>query len=42
VVYRPVPVVAIKLDGSVHTQEFNGKRESYPEIRMDFSWAFRN
>jgi len=42
VVYRPIPVVAIKLDGSVHTQQFNGKAENYPEIRLDFSWAFRN
>ena len=42
VVYRPIPVVAIKLDGSVHTQKFNGKSLSYPEIRLDFSWAFKN
>ncbi len=42
VVYRPIPVVAIKLDGSIHTQQFNGKSENYPEIRLDFSWAFRN
>jgi hypothetical protein len=41
-VYRPIPVVAIKLDGSIHTQKFNGKSESYPEIRLDFSWAFKN
>lgn len=42
VVYRPIPVVAIKLDGSVHSQEFNGKKVSYPEIRLDLSWAFKN
>lgn len=42
IVYRPIPTVAIKLDGSVHTQKFNGKSESYPEIRLDFSWAFKN
>lgn len=40
VVYRPIPNVAVKLDGSVHTQEFNGKKVSYPEIRLDFSFAF--
>ncbi len=42
IVYRPIPVVAIKLDGSIHSQKFNGKNESYPEIRLDFSWAFKN
>ena len=42
VVYRPIPVVAIKLDGSVHTQKFNGQSVDYPEIRLDFSWAFKN
>ncbi|RAV98959.1 hypothetical protein [Pseudochryseolinea flava] len=41
-VYRPIPNVAIKLDGSVHMQEFYGKRTSYPEIRLDFSFAFSN
>jgi hypothetical protein len=42
VVYRPIPVVAIKLDGSIHTQRFNGESVDYPEIRLDFSWAFKN
>jgi len=42
VVYRPIPAVAIKLDGSIHTQKFNEKNQSYPEIRLDFSWAFKN
>jgi hypothetical protein len=41
-VYRPIPNVAVKIDGSVHTQEFNGKKVSYPEIRLDFSFAFSN
>lgn len=41
-VYRPIPNVAIKLDGSYHSQEFNGKRVSYPELRLDFSFAFSN
>lgn len=40
VVYRPIQNVAIKLDGSVHTQKFNGETVAYPEIRMDFSFAF--
>lgn len=41
VVYRPINTVAIKFDGSVHSQKFNGKNEIYPEIRMDFSFAFK-
>lgn len=41
-VYRPAPSVAIKLDGSYHVQEFNGKNVAYPEIRIDFSFAFSN
>ena len=40
IVFRPVPEVAIKLDGSTHIQKFNGKTESYPEIRLDFSFLF--
>jgi len=40
VVYRPISQVAIKLDGSMHSQTFNGKRENYPEIRADISFAF--
>lgn len=42
VVYRPIPTVAVKLDGSYHTQKFNGETETYPEIRVDFSFAFSN
>jgi hypothetical protein len=42
VVYRPIPAVAIKLDGSIHQQKFNGATERYPELRLDFSWAFKN
>lgn len=41
-VYRPIPTVAIKLDGSIHSQKFNGKTVQYPEIRLDLSWAFKN
>lgn len=40
-VYRPIQNVAIKIDGSIHSQKFNGKREMYPELRMDFSFAFK-
>lgn len=42
VVYRPMPNVAIKFDGSYHTQKFNGKHTIYPELRLDFSFAFSN
>ncbi len=40
IVYRPIQSVAIKLDGSFHIQQFNGESVTYPEIRMDFSFAF--
>jgi hypothetical protein len=42
VVYRPIQNVAIKLDGSYHIQNFNGMSVSYPELRLDFSFAFSN
>lgn len=38
--YRPIETVAIKLDGSFHVQKFNGVTTTYPEIRLDFSFAF--
>jgi len=41
VVYRPLNELAIKLDGSTHIQTFNGKTESYPEVRFDVSFAFK-
>ena len=41
-VYRPLPHVAIKVDGSIHMQKFQGKNVSYPELRVDFSFAFSN
>lgn len=41
-VYKPIPNVAIKLDGSYHIQKYNGKNISYPELRLDFSFAFSN
>lgn len=40
VFYKPIRPLAIKLDGSMHSQLFNGKRVNYPEIRIDFSFAF--
>ena len=40
VVYRPIPAVAIKLDGSSHFYKFNGDNEMYPEVRLDFSYIF--
>lgn len=40
VVFRPAPEVAIKLDGSMHIQQYNGETTSYPEVRLDFSFAF--
>ncbi len=40
VIYRPVPEVAFKLDTSTHIQDFNGREESYSEIRFDVSYIF--
>ncbi len=40
-VYRPIQSVAIKVDGSIHSQKYNGQNEIYPELRMDFSFAFK-
>ncbi len=39
--YNPVDRVAIKFDHSAHYQKFNGKTESYPEFRLDFSYLFK-
>ncbi|MCH7816987.1 MAG: hypothetical protein IIC60_10510 [Proteobacteria bacterium] len=39
-IYRPVPDVAIKFDISTHFQDFNGRSQSYPEIRFDISYIF--
>ena len=39
-IYRPVPQLAFKTDFSTHLQKFNGKDESYPEIRFDVSYIF--
>jgi hypothetical protein len=40
VVYRPIPQVAAKLDGSMHFYEFYGERVRYPELRLDISYTF--
>jgi len=40
VIYRPIPEVAFKLDTSTHIQDFNGREETYPEIRFDVSYIF--
>lgn len=36
-VLRPVPAVALKVDGSTHMQMFNGELVMYPEIRASLS-----
>ena len=41
-VFKPLPNVAIKLDGSYHIQQYMEKNVSYPELRLDFSFAFSN
>jgi len=41
-VFKPLPNVAIKLDGSYHIQQYMGKNVAYPELRLDFSFAFSN
>jgi hypothetical protein len=38
--FRPIPQVAVKLDGSVHYYKFMGESVSYPEIRFDVSYTF--
>jgi hypothetical protein len=40
IVYRPIPQVAIKLDGSSHFYRFMGQSVSYPEFRFDVSYTF--
>ena len=40
VVFRPVPSVALKIDGSMHVQDFNGESEPYPEVRASFSYLW--
>lgn len=40
IVYRPIPQVAVKLDGSRHFYRFHGSRVGYPELRFDVSYTF--
>lgn len=40
VLYRPVPQVAVKVDGSIFRYRFLGERLAYPELRFDISYAF--
>jgi|GEM_PF-774240 len=40
VVLRPVPQAALKIDGSGHRQNFNGKSEFYPEVRFSLSYLW--
>ncbi|MBV1857037.1 MAG: hypothetical protein KUG77_01405 [Nannocystaceae bacterium] len=39
-VIRPVPQVALKLDGSTHVHTFNGDWLAYPEGRISFSYLW--
>lgn len=40
-VFNPLDGVAVKFDSSVHEQEFNGRKERYPEVRLDFSLTYK-
>ena len=40
VIWRPNPAVAFKVDGSTHTQQFNGESITYPEIRISLSYLW--
>lgn len=39
-VFRPIPQVAVKLDGSSHFQKFNGATVRYYDLRLDVSYVF--
>jgi len=39
-VFRPVPQIALKLDGSAHVHRFNGEWVAYPEGRVSFSYLW--
>lgn len=38
--YRPLPQVAVKLDGSQHRYVLGGQDVNYPELRFDVSYVF--
>ena len=40
IVYRPIPQVAFKFDASQHRYTLLGRAVSYPELRLDLSYAF--
>ncbi len=40
-VYRPLPAIALKIDGSTHIQQFNGETVQYPEIRAALSYYWQ-
>lgn len=40
-VARPVPEVAVKLDGSAHQLTFNDRQVLYPEVRVSFSYLWQ-
>ncbi|MFQ5570362.1 MAG: hypothetical protein ACE5G0_11845 [Rhodothermales bacterium] len=40
VVFRPIPNVAVKLDGSSHIYKLGGDTVQYPELRFDVSYVF--
>ncbi len=40
ILYRPIPQVAVKLDGSAHYYDFAGQSVSFPELRFDVSYMF--
>ena len=37
-IVRPVPQVAVKLDGSIHFQKIAGQETNYPELRLSFAY----
>lgn len=42
VMYRPIEQLALKVDGGIHRQRLNNELVTYPEIRLDLSFAFSN
>ena len=39
-VFRPIPQIALKVDGSAHIQQFNDETVFYPEVRASFSYLW--
>jgi hypothetical protein len=40
-VFRPIPYVALKIDGSLHVQQFNDATFIYPEVRVSLSFQWQ-